>query len=124
MKKKSKVKLSPRDARLKRLYSLEPGEYEKILNFQEGKCFICRRPPKEGKNLHVDHNHISGLTRGLLCWVDNAALGKFRDDLKRVANAHAYLLDPPATAALGKQVFGRTGRITNKRKKRSRRRKK
>ena len=78
--KTKKDRLSPRDARLKRLYGLNPGEYEEILAYQDGVCFICKRPPKEGKNLHVDHNHKSGQTRGLLCWQDNSALGKFKDD--------------------------------------------
>jgi hypothetical protein len=115
-----KVKVSPRDSRLKRLYNLEPGDYEKVLEFQNGNCYICRQPPKEGKNLHVDHDHHTGLTRGLLCWTDNAALGKFRDNEFRLANALEYIQYPPATFALGKQVFGRTGRITNKRKRRKR----
>ena len=122
--KKAKVKLSPRDSRLKRLYGLEPGDYEKILAFQQGLCFICKQPPKEGKNLHVDHNHKTGLTRGLLCWKDNAALAKFKDDADRLARAYDYITDPPAVRALGKEVFGRVGRITNKRKRKKRKTKK
>lgn len=121
--KRKKSNLSPRDARLKRIYGLAPGEYEKILEYQLGNCYICKRPPKEGKNLHVDHNHKTGLTRGLLCWIDNAALGKFRDSEMKLTNALRYIQNPPAVAALGKEVFGRVGRVTNKRKKRSRRRK-
>ena len=112
-----KKKVSARDARLKRLYGLEPGEYEKVLAYQDGVCYICKHTPKEGKNLHVDHNHKSGQTRGLLCWQDNAALGKFKDDSDRLQNALLYIKNPPVSAALGRDVFGRTGRITNKRKK-------
>lgn len=122
--KKALVKLSPRDARLKRLYGLEPGEYEIVLEFQGGKCFICERPPKEGKNLHVDHDHKSGLTRGLLCWQDNAAVGKFKDDAVRLARALEYIIHPPVTLALKREVFGRIGRITNKRKRKRRKRSK
>jgi hypothetical protein len=121
---KKKVKLSPRDARLKRLYGLQPGEFEKVLEFQNGVCFICEKPPKEGKNLHVDHCHHTGLTRGLLCWKDNVAVGKFNDDSTRCYRASKYLISPPVTEALGKQVFGRTGRVTNKRKRRKKRNKK
>lgn len=115
-----KVKVSPRDARLKRLYGLQPGEYELVLLYQKGTCAICNRPPKEGKNLHVDHDHKTGLTRGLLCWQDNAAIQKLRDSAERAHNAWLYLTAPPVTQALGKEVFGRTGRITNKRKRRKR----
>jgi hypothetical protein len=117
----TKVKLSPRDARLKRLYGLEPGEYEKVLAHQENVCYICKKPPKEGKNLHVDHDHKTGQTRGLLCWQDNAAIGKFRDDKMRLINAVAYMHVHPVTAALGREVIGRTGRITNKRKRKTKR---
>ena len=112
-----KPKVSARDSRLKRLYGLDPGEYEKILAFQEGSCYICHKPPKEGKNLHVDHDHKTGQTRGLLCWSDNAALGKFKDDTARLESALYYINNPPATQALGRYVQGRAGRITNKRKK-------
>lgn len=119
-----KPKVSARDARLKRLYGLDSGEYEKVLDFQAGVCYICKRKPKEGTNLHVDHDHKTGQTRGLLCWQDNAALGKFKDDSSRLFYALEYIKDPPVTNALGKEVFGRTGRITNKRKRKSTKRKK
>ncbi len=60
------MKLTSREQRLKRLYGLKPGEYEKIFKYQDGGCYICGKPPKDGKNLHVDHDHVTGLTRGLL----------------------------------------------------------
>lgn len=118
------MKLTPRESRLKRQYNLMPGEYELIFEYQGKVCGICTRPPKEGKNLHVDHDHKTGLTRGLLCWGCNAALGKFRDDIEKLRNAHAYMFSPPATRALGREVFGRIGRITNKRKKKKKSKKK
>lgn len=125
MTKKSKSKLSPRETRLKRLYGLNPGDYEKIFEFQKRVCAICQRPPKEGKNLHVDHRHSDGLTRGLLDWQCNAAIAKFRDNEIRLFSAYKYIENPPATQALGREVFGRVGRITNKRRrKKSKRRNK
>lgn len=114
-----------RELRLKRLYGLNPGEYEKILAYQKGVCVICLKPAKEGKRLHVDHNHKSALTRGCLCWRDNTAIAKFNDDKDRLRRAAEYIENPPATIALGREVYGRTGRITNKRKrKKSKRRNK
>ena len=45
------------------------------LNGGEETCGICGRPPKlGGKRLHRDHDHRSGLPRGLLCFPCNAAL--------------------------------------------------
>jgi len=118
--KRQKSNLTPREQRLKRQYNLQPGDYEKIFEWQNGKCYICKKPPKEGKRLHIDHNHKTGLIRGLLTWDCNTALGKFKDDFDRVAAAYDYLMTVPATQALGREVFGRTGRITNKRKRRKR----
>ena len=95
-----------RDQRLKKLYGLNPGEYERILMFQGDVCAICKRPAKDGHRLHVDHSHKTGTTRGLICWPDNRALGFFRDSLERLENAVTYLKDPPAIAALGGERVG------------------
>lgn len=53
-------------SRVKSVYGLEPGEYEELLAFQGGRCYICRRRP--GKiRLAVDHDHQTNQVRGLLC---------------------------------------------------------
>jgi hypothetical protein len=103
-----------RRARLLRLYNITPEEYEDILHFQKGVCYICERPPGKAR-LAVDHDHRTGLTRGLVCWLCNAALAKLNDDAQRAVRAWQYLLHPPATKALGEQRFGRVGRVTTKR---------
>jgi hypothetical protein len=43
---------------------------------QGGRCAICLQEPAEGKSLHVDHCHVSGVVRGLLCHQCNWYLGK------------------------------------------------
>jgi DNA-binding transcriptional MerR regulator len=55
------------DSRLRHRYGITLEEYEEMLERQDGRCAICRRPPPEGKRLHVDHNHETGEVRGLLC---------------------------------------------------------
>lgn len=111
-----------RRARLIRLYNITPEEYEVILAFQNGVCAICERPPTKTR-LAVDHDHATGLTRGLVHWQCNSALAKLNDKAQRALNAWKYLSDPPATKALGEQRFGRTGRVTTKRpRKRAKRR--
>lgn len=110
-----------RRARLLRLYNITPEEYELMLAFQNGVCAICERPPGKTR-LAVDHDHASGLTRGLVCWQCNSALAKLKDEPTRAFNAWKYLSDPPATKALGEQRFGRTGRVTSKRAKRPKKR--
>ena len=55
---------------------------------QNGLCGICE---KYFEKLHVDHCHTTNKIRGLLCNHCNLALGKFKDDIKRLSNAINYL---------------------------------
>lgn len=79
-----------RNQRLLRDYGITLEEYECRLNQQGGVCAICSVPPGE-KVLAVDHCHIGGQVRGLLCDNCNQALGKFRDDVDLLQRAIAYL---------------------------------
>jgi hypothetical protein len=71
-------------ARLKAKYRLTLDEYQSLIKRQGGLCAICgRRPPvKQGRHtgLVIDHDHKTGLVRGLLCQRCNYGLGVFRDD--------------------------------------------
>lgn len=108
-----------RRARLKRLFNITPEEYDDVLIFQRNGCAICRRPPGKTR-LAVDHDHQTGLIRGLVCWQCNSGLAKFRDSPMIVSGALDYLTTPPFTHVLGEQRFGQVGRVTTK-KRRSRR---
>ena len=67
--------------RLMREYGLTLAEYDAILRAQGGKCAICRKAPRQGKRLAVDHNHKTGAIRGLLCYFDNSQrLGRGNED--------------------------------------------
>lgn len=60
---------------LKYKYGLTPERFEEMLTAQEGKCAICRRPPRPGKPFSIDHDHETGRVRGLLCQFCNVMLG-------------------------------------------------
>lgn len=53
-------------ARVEATYGITGAEYDDLLRFQGGRCFICRRAPRT-KRLAVDHDHATGEVRGLLC---------------------------------------------------------
>lgn len=71
--------------RYKYKMSLEEWD-ERILN-QGGMCAIC----EESTKLCVDHDHVSGVIRGLLCRSCNIALGKFKESSKIVCLAAEYM---------------------------------
>jgi len=109
-----------RARRLKTFFNITPEEYDVVFTFQGCVCAICKKPPKDGRRLAVDHDHKSGLIRGLLCNWCNRALAKFRDDLNKFRNTVVYFEAPPATSALGAPRYGLKGRVTNKAKTRAR----
>lgn len=107
--------------KLKVLFSLTEEDYQHIVDHQGNVCAICLRPPKD-KRLAVDHDHKTGLIRGAVCWSCNKGLAYWNDDLLRLRRAAEYLFSPPAVEALGREVFGRPGKTTARRKGRKRER--
>ena len=82
-----------RDKYLRMTYGISIEVYGLMLKHQGGGCAICRKPPKPGKNLHVDHDHgPSKRVRGLLChWCNRKILGRRREDPDIHDRAAAYL---------------------------------
>lgn len=76
-----------------RTYGITREQYEAMLAGQSGVCAICGELPSTGmgKAFHVDHDHATGVIRGLLCHECNTGLGKFKDDARMVEMAAAYL---------------------------------
>ena len=87
-------KASNKSSQRRRIYGLEPEDYEELLDTQGGSCRLpsCRAPATD-----VDHDHAktrgdTGFVRGLLCKPHNKGLGFFKDDPVLLAEAVAYLL--------------------------------
>ena len=87
------------------LFNLLPGEREKIRAFQGGKDPITGQPLIAAA--HLDHDHETGLCRGLLNPMTNRYLIDNVEKLKRML---AYIIDPPAPKALGEPVYGLIGK--------------
>jgi hypothetical protein len=73
-------------------YGITAEEYNKIFEKQKGYCAICGKHQSELKNtLSVDHDHITGKIRGLLCINCNTILGHSKDNPEILQKAVGYL---------------------------------
>ena len=52
-------------------------------------CHVCGST----RDLHIDHGHVSGVVRGLLCQLCNNGLGMFRDSPDLLLKASQYLME-------------------------------
>jgi hypothetical protein len=71
-----------RRQRLRRLYGLTVAQYEAMFVEQGGVCAICRGPSHGPRPLAVDHDHVSGAVRALLCDDCNKKLGVFESPMR------------------------------------------
>lgn len=76
---------------LKARYGISLQEYNRIAEYQDHCCFICKQQEKYSGSLAVDHCHHSGAIRGLLCSQCNRALGLFTDSIATIEQALSYL---------------------------------
>lgn len=99
---KAHASAAAHESMVKRTYGLEDGEYEALLELQGGRCYVCRRPTT--RRLAVDHDHVTGEPRGLLCadptrGCNHAVLGSLsgpgRDELLQARRLVAYLTQTP-----------------------------
>ena len=86
---KNKLKLYL--AKIPTQYKITIDKYYEMWDNQKGKCFICEEPPSEKQNLCIDHDHLTGKVRGLLCTKCNKALGLFKDNKELLSKALNYL---------------------------------
>lgn len=85
-----------RRAELKRKYGITPEVYDELLAAQHGVCAVCKQPEVcthagRPKRLAVDHDHATGIIRGLLCTCCNRAIGLTGDNPNRLRELAAYL---------------------------------
>jgi hypothetical protein len=86
--------MSKRDYRrenLKKRYNISLEEYDGMLVEQGFVCAICGKECRKNMYLSVDHDHETGLVRGLLCDDCNNGLAKFFDDVTLLQKAIEYL---------------------------------
>lgn len=77
-----------------RKYSLTRADYDRMLEVQHGLCAICRSASPQGRGRwHIDHDHVSGQFRGLLCNNCNRGIGYFGDDPDIIRAAADYVAE-------------------------------
>jgi hypothetical protein len=82
---------------LKTKFGMTLRQYNYLLKKQNGCCAICGYKPegedryRKGKSLAVDHDHVTGKIRGLLCDKCNRGLGHFNDNPRLLVEAVLYL---------------------------------
>lgn len=98
---------------LEETYGITEEQYQAVLAYQGGKCFVCGKGPGRYKRLAVDHDHALAklhdhpedkgcplCIRGLLHTKCNSFLGWIRDDPTAGLRIASYLTDPPARHVL------------------------
>jgi hypothetical protein len=73
----------------RREYGLTEEEYNNMVLSQNNMCAICNKP--SDRTLHIDHDHITGKVRGLLCSNCNLGIGLLQEDLIILDRAIEYL---------------------------------
>ena len=92
----SLAKKSARRSELKRLYGISLEQYHQVILEQGGGCAICHSSfdghrGKSKKAPHVDHDHVTGKVRSVLCGACNVGLGSFNDSPSLLLAAADYV---------------------------------
>lgn len=85
----NKTPLANRKSRLKAKYNITLEDFLVLCQEQNGCCAICKHPL--GDSACVDHEHSTGLVRGILCRGCNVGLGFLKDDINVILEAANYL---------------------------------
>jgi len=89
-----------------RKYKLTTDQYNSMFELQDGKCAICGK--EFIKTPHIDHDHITGKVRGILCRNCNQALGFIGDSPVLAMGLSKYLIEHEARGIPWKEfdLFG------------------
>lgn len=86
------------DRVLRREFGITFSDFKETYDKQNGKCAICLEKlpddfmrSKSRKGVHIDHDHVTDVVRGILCFRCNIGLGSFRDSPEFLRSAALYL---------------------------------
>lgn len=94
---------------LENRYGITLGQWASMVSYADNCCEICG---KRSDSLCVDHDHITGEVRGVLCRSCNKAIGQLGDTAESVQRAADYLVKtrvgrnvPSASSSMGIQEY-------------------
>lgn len=88
----SRLSKESRRYALQRKFGISEEKYNDLLIDQNSCCAICQRHQSNlSRKLAVDHNHLTGQVRGLLCPNCNTGIGNLRDNTEMLEKAIKYL---------------------------------
>ena len=82
-------------------YGLSQEEWDRLIALQSNACAVCKttQPGGRGERWHIDHDHVTGQVRGLLCHQCNVGIGNLRDDPQIMMAAARYVAAHRSEAA-------------------------
>jgi len=101
---KPSSKLKAELRRLKNLYGLDETAAVAVHNRKLGPCDICGKMSQ--KPLHVDHNHMTGVFRGVLCPSCNITVGMIELHLLQLESILTYINYTPISLEQIKRKAG------------------
>lgn len=82
---------------LAKRYGITMEQYADMFDAQGGVCAVCRQARNR---MVVDHDHVTGRVRGILCQRCNVCLGGLGDNLDGVMKAVRYLSGSSACSVM------------------------
>ena len=103
---KKRRSLARKDGYQQKTYGITQDEKQQVIDAQDGGCICAPWTGYDGRtrDLSTDHDHKTGVVRGVLCKHCNDLLGRIRDDPAYFRLMLQYLEDPPAVKVLGVRV--------------------
>jgi hypothetical protein len=80
-----------KEIKMMRVYGIGMEDFARLLNNQNNACAVCKTKNPIGNGFCVDHDHKTGVIRGILCPGCNTAIGLMRDDPQILQSAISYL---------------------------------
>jgi Recombination endonuclease VII len=86
------------------LHGLAQEAWDRLIALQGNRCAVCKttQPGGRTERWHIDHDHVTGQVRGLLCHRCNLGIGLLRDDPQIMMAAARYVAEHHSAAETAK----------------------